>query len=316
MMIRRERICIMSGLAGILNVAAVGAIGPVDFAVKGGEKSFRPSEARGKYVALHFLLKTECPYCLRHVQEYARKAPTVAGVVHVFLKPDTEEEIMSWANQLGSACQGTTICRDADAALAKTYGIPDGLSFHGQSVHYPALILLGPDGQEVFRYVGKDNTDRLAFDRFAAKFAELTRSPALSHNNLSAGKTAIQGYDPVAYIESGRAMKGQQELASVLRGVTYHFGTEANRARFAEDTVNYLPAYGGWCATAMAEGRMVDIDPASFKVSNGRVFLFYKGWRGDALKEWNKDEPSLSSKADAHWNKIAPEDGVREASTR
>ena len=36
-------------------------------------KSFKLSEVRGKYVALHFLLKTECPVCLRHTQQYAEQ---------------------------------------------------------------------------------------------------------------------------------------------------------------------------------------------------------------------------------------------------
>lgn len=40
------------------------------------------------------------------------------------------------------------ICRDTDADLARAFGIPDGLLFHGQVVHYPALVLLGPDGRE------------------------------------------------------------------------------------------------------------------------------------------------------------------------
>jgi len=35
------------------------------------------------------------------------------------------------------------------------------------------------------------------------------------------------------------------------------------------------------------EGSKVDIDPASYKVTGGRLFLFYKGLIGDALKKWN-----------------------------
>jgi len=51
----------------------------------------------------------------------------------------------------------------------------------------------------------------------------------------------------------------------------------------------------------------VDIDPKSYKVTDGRLFLFYKGWRGDALKEWLKDESSNIPKADANWKKTAGE---------
>jgi len=63
--------------------------------------------------------------------------------------------------------------RDADAALAEAYHIPGGYAFHGQTVHFPATLLLGPDGREVFRYVGKNNSDRLSFEKLAAKVKEL-----------------------------------------------------------------------------------------------------------------------------------------------
>ena len=66
-----------------------------------------------------------------------------------------------------------TVYRDPDAALAKKLKIPDGYQFHGQSVHYPALVLLNKKGEEVFRYVGKNNSDRLSFEKLAAKVAEL-----------------------------------------------------------------------------------------------------------------------------------------------
>ena len=149
---------------------------PADFTVRSpiSGEAFRLSEARGKYVALHFLLKTECPYCLKHTRTYDEKAATVPGVIQVFLKPDGDAEIKKWATKLGDV--GPTIYRDADAALAKQFNIPDGYKFHGQTGHYPALVLLGPDGREVFRQVGKSNLDRLPFDKFAAKVAELKQA--------------------------------------------------------------------------------------------------------------------------------------------
>jgi peroxiredoxin Q/BCP len=69
-----------------------------------------------------------------------------------------------------------TIYRDPEAALAKAYNIPDGYKFHGQTVHFPALVLLNGEGKEVFRYVGKSNADRLGYEKFAAKLKELTQS--------------------------------------------------------------------------------------------------------------------------------------------
>lgn len=154
------------------------ALPPEDFTVKSAtdKSSFTLKEARGKYVAVHFLLKTECPLCLRHTRDYMTKAPTLPNVIQVFVKPDTDKEIESWAAKLpAEELVKLPIYRDANARLAKDFDIPDGYQFHGQVVHYPATVLIGPDGKEVFRHVGKSNSDRLPFEKLAEKVAELTK---------------------------------------------------------------------------------------------------------------------------------------------
>lgn len=139
-----------------------------------GDATFSLASARGHYVALHFLLKTECPYCLRHTREYFTQAATLPGVIQIFVKPDTEEEIAKWAAKLpADELTQNPIYRDPDAALARALAVPDGYKFHGQVVHYPATIVFGPDGKEVFRYVGKNNSDRLSFAKLAEKITEL-----------------------------------------------------------------------------------------------------------------------------------------------
>jgi thioredoxin-dependent peroxiredoxin len=283
------------------------AAAPADFTVTSpiDGKVFRLSEAKGRYVALHFLLKTECPFCLRHTAEYSMKAPTVAGVTHVFLKPDADAEIKSWAGKIKTA--QPTIYRDADAKLAMEFNIPDGYKFHGQTVHYPALVLLDPSGQEVFRHVGKSNTDRLPWDKFVAKISELTANAAVKDYNLPSDKVALSGYDPVLYLTQSKAVKGSSEISSMYRGVTYRFASEENRILFADNPEKFLPTYGGWCATAMAKGKKVEIDPTNFKVTNGRFFLFYKNFLSNARSDWEKDEPAQTAKADANWKRIAGE---------
>ena len=285
---------------------------PADFAVESPAdgKIFKLSEAKGKYVGLHFLLKTECPFCLKHTRDYAKKSATTPDVLHVFLKPDSADEINAWNSKVnhGDDFADVTIYRDTDAKLADEFKIPGGYQFHGQSVHYPALVLLDPAGKEVFRYVGKSNADRFSFEQFTAKLAELKDKPAaIQHYNLGTDKVAISGYDPVAYFTQGKALKGRKEVGASHRGVTYHFATEESRKLFTDAPDKYLPTYGGWCATAMAKGEKVEIDPTNFKVTNGRLFLFFKAFYANAIKDWNKDEPNQTTKADANWMKIAGE---------
>lgn len=156
---------------------------PADFTLMSATdgSTFVLSRAKGKYVALHFLLKTECPYCLRHTHEYMSAADSLPGVIQVFIKPDSEEEIGDWAEKLpGGRPANIPVYRDPDAQLAELFDVPDGYVFHGQSMHFPALILLDPDGKEVFRYVGNNNRDRFPFARFADKIRELSASRKIS----------------------------------------------------------------------------------------------------------------------------------------
>lgn len=131
---------------------------------------------KGKFVAMHFLLKTECPFCIKHTQDYFAKAKTLPNVKQVFIKPDSELEIQAWAKKLSRGDQDKfPIYRDPDAKLAEWFKIPNGYRFHGQVVHYPATILINPKGKEVYRYVGKNNTDRLSFEQLAAKVKEFSK---------------------------------------------------------------------------------------------------------------------------------------------
>lgn len=221
-----------------------------------------------------------------------------------FLKPGRRREIQAWAGKV-DAKSLPTIYRDADATLANQFGIPDGYAFHGQTVHYPALVILDPAGKEVFRYVGKSNADRFTFDKFSAKMTELTRTKSVDQFNLGKNSLALDGYDPVAYITEQKAVEGDAELTSSYHGVAYQFASEANRALLAKDPGRSFPAYGGWCATAMANGDKVEINPGNFKVTDGRLFLFYKGLLGDAKKDWVKDEPTQIKKADGEWSRLA-----------
>ncbi len=299
-------------LACTIVAPATPAVTPKDFVVKeaGGIKEFQLSKARGDYVALHFLLKTDCPICLRVTREYAAKADTVPRVRHIFLKPDAEEDTVAWAQGLKSdnpnASPVPIIYRDPDAQLAEAFGIPDGYRFHGEMVHYPAFVLLGPDGKEVFRYVGKKTQDRFTFDRFAVKMSELKRLNALEHYNLGEDGLALGGYDPVSYFKEG-PKKGKKDVTAEFAGAIYTFADEASREAFLRNPDRYLPAYGGWCATAMAEGKKVEVDPRNYKITNGRLFLFYKGLLQNAINPWNKDEEALTATADKEWRTLSGE---------
>ena len=118
-------------------------------------------------------------------------------------------------------------------------------------------------------------------------------------------KVAIQGYDPVSYFTQKKAVKGKKELTASYEGATYNFSSQANKETFAKNPSGYEPQYGGWCAYALgAKGEKVEVDPETFKIVNGKLFLFYNAYFNNTLKSWNKDEANLNKKADANWKKI------------
>lgn len=122
--------------------------------------------------------------------------------------------------------------------------------------------------------------------------------------NLDDG-VALKGYDPVYYFTINKALKGKKEFSVSYRGVNYHFITSADKDAFKANPPKYEPQYGGWCAYAMGkEGSKVEVDPETFKIINGKLFLFYNRFFNNTLKSWNLDEPRLHEQADTNWQKL------------
>ncbi len=126
----------------------------------------------------------------------------------------------------------------------------------------------------------------------------------VKHSNLEKG-VAIQGHDPVAYFTQNKAVKGSKQFATIAEGITYYFSSVANKELFKKDFKKYEPQYGGWCAYAMgATNEKVEIDPETFKIADGKLFLFYHSWVNNTLPKWNKDENNLHAKADKNWSAL------------
>jgi YHS domain-containing protein len=124
-----------------------------------------------------------------------------------------------------------------------------------------------------------------------------------THFNLKKS-IALEGYDPVSYF-NGEPLEGKENLKVAYKSVTYLFANAANAEKFKQTPEKYEPVYGGWCAFAMGDsGEKVKIDPETFKILNGKLYLFYNFWGNNTLTDWNKNEASLKSKADQNWKKI------------
>ena len=55
----------------------------------------------------------------------------------------------------------------------------------------------------------------------------------------------------------------------------------------------YEPAYGGWCAYALAKKtpELMEADPETYKIVDGKLYVFYNSFGVNTVKKWNKNEP-------------------------
>jgi len=115
---------------------------------------------------------------------------------------------------------------------------------------------------------------------------------------------ALQGYDPTSYF-AGKPIPGNDKIKFVYTGLTYFFSSHENLSVFKSNPGKYEPAYGGWCAYAMgATGEKVKVDPETYQIKEGRLYLFYNFWGNNTLEDWNKNLDELKRRADRNWSKF------------
>ncbi len=118
----------------------------------------------------------------------------------------------------------------------------------------------------------------------------------------AAHEPALGGYCPVAYIAMKTATKGDPSQKSTYKGQTYLFANADAKKMFEAAPEKYLPAYNGYCATAVAQGMKLASDPKIFAVHNGRTYLFSNP---QAKAMFEKDPAGTIAKADANWPRVA-----------
>lgn len=130
----------------------------------------------------------------------------------------------------------------------------------------------------------------------AASAAPCRREPVPVFN-VEDGLVA-KGYDVVAYFSDGRPVPGSSRFSLRWRGAIWQFASASHRAAFQRRPERYAPQYGGYCAFAMSQGRVVDIDPRQWKTEHGRLYL-----NANRLAQylWLRDPDGHIKKADAVW---------------
>lgn len=117
---------------------------------------------------------------------------------------------------------------------------------------------------------------------------------------------AVHGYDVVAYFDN-EAVEGSKKYTTQHDGVGYKFSSQEHLDTFKTAPEKFIPQYGGYCAYAIAEkSKKVKINPKSFEIKDGKLYLFYNAWGTNTLELWQEKnaEEDLKTKADKNWELI------------
>ncbi len=122
--------------------------------------------------------------------------------------------------------------------------------------------------------------------------------------NLKKGYVA-EGYDVVEYFNN-KAIEGDKNFTTTHDNVKYKFASQKNLDLFLKNPEKYTPQYGGYCAYAVAlKSKKVGIDPKTFEIRDGKLYLFYNSWGTNTLELWKKENvKGLQKKADLNWEAI------------
>jgi YHS domain-containing protein len=122
-----------------------------------------------------------------------------------------------------------------------------------------------------------------------------------SSTNKSDDGLAVKGYDVVAYFTEKQPLRGNPQYSYEYKGAIYDFVSAGNRDLFAKNPEAYLPQYGGYCTVGTSMGHKADIDPESWAVIDGKLYL---NSSREAQKLFDKDPQSAIKKADRNWAKL------------
>jgi YHS domain-containing protein len=94
-----------------------------------------------------------------------------------------------------------------------------------------------------------------------------------SEINMTSKGVAIKGYDTVAYFLSNKPVKGDPQYSYSFKGALWYFSSLENKELFQTAPDKYIPKYGGYCAWAVAQNKLADINPKEWNIHEGNFIL-------------------------------------------
>ncbi len=111
-------------------------------------------------------------------------------------------------------------------------------------------------------------------------------------------RVMLKGADVTTYFTQGKYTQGSNQFKSVYEGVVFRFANAENKALFDKEPKKYLPEYGGYCANGIVYGIPWGGDADSFKMINGKLYMF--GGQG-SRDGFDIDVPRNLALAEKYW---------------
>ena len=113
---------------------------------------------------------------------------------------------------------------------------------------------------------------------------------------------AIHGYDPVAYFEQGAPKQGSSDFVHTWGGATWRFTSKENLDVFAADPTGFAPQFGGYCAWAVAQNSLAEVDPEYWAVVDGKLYL---NKNLESHGKWRKAQSESIAAANQNWPELS-----------
>ena len=101
-----------------------------------------------------------------------------------------------------------------------------------------------------------------------------TYKPANATPDAEGNALMLKGYDVVSYFVDNKDSIGSASFRSNYQGITFQFTSAEHKALFDKAPTRYLPEFGGYCANGIAYGLPWGGDGDTWKMIDGKLYIF------------------------------------------
>jgi YHS domain-containing protein len=112
-------------------------------------------------------------------------------------------------------------------------------------------------------------------------------------------RVMLKGFDVVSYFVDQKSAIGTPQYKSTYKNVVFYFATAEHKNLFDKTPEKYLPEFGGYCADGITYAIPWGGDGDTWKMIDGRVYIFGGQGSKDAFL---LDEKTNLSNAQRYWN--------------